>query len=313
MRKTIITIFILSTFLTPAFSSKPDCKSENRRATGSVPPAYQFMNTSRNSIYPEWGYYMVQSTGFSVLTNPNLSREIWNNKGGLGFHFDAGFFRSFSPVFRLKAGLGVSYFSSTLEGNGEISAAGLQDIDNDSYTETLSLSNAVNEVNPVYLSVPVSFELGNLSINRTGFYIEGGITYSYLVYSNHQASGFYSAKGTYEQWGLVLENVQELGFYSGRNIQSNADFQKSNLSITGGVGITVPVSSEIILRFGVSGNIGLSDLGNNRPNQLQKEPVSNETFNFRIPYIDNTFAILKGTKTRLIGIDIGIYFNKQLK
>ena len=312
MKKFSFTICLIFTFVILVFGNSPEQKKEES-IVNSVALSNQFMTSSSKYIYPEWGFFIEQSTGYSVLRNNNLSSDIWNTKGGLGFNFNAGYFHSLSPTFRVKAGLGFSYYTSMLEGNGDVFAKELPDIDNDKYNETLTLSNVENKVNPIYISIPLALEYGTINISNTGFYINAGIKYSFLLFDNYESSGSYSAKGTYEQWGVTLEDIDELGFYSERGLESNAEFKKSNLSVLGSFGISVPVSSVVILKLGITGSLGLIDIGNNRPVKDDVSPLTVETYNFRADYIENTFAASKGTKTSYIGFEIGLYINKRLK
>ena len=312
MKKLNLTICLLFTFVI-LFAGNPPEKINERSNPDYSNSSYQFMNNERNFIYPEWGFYIEQSTGYSILTNTNLSSDIWNQNGGLGFTFNAGYFRSLSASFRVKAGLGFTYYTSTLEGNGELSAQDLSDIDNDIYNETLTLLNAENKVNPMYISIPIVLEYGNVNINKSAFYINAGIKYSFLLMDNYESGGSYSTKGTYEQWGVTLEDINELGFYSEKGLESDTEFKKSNLSVLGALGIALPVSSVVILKLGVTGSFGLLDIGNNPPMKDDTSPITLETYNFRAEYIDNTFAASKGTKTGYIGFEIGLYINKRLK
>lgn len=312
MKKILFTVCLIFTFVILIAGNPPEQIKEKSNVNYPY-TSYQFMNTAKNFIYPEWGFYIDESTGYSKLNNKNLSSDMWNNKGGFGFTFDAGVFRSITPTFRILAGLGISYYTTILEANGDIFAQKLKDIDNDTYNETLTLSEVKNTVNPIYLSVPLVFEFGNINIKSTGFYIDAGLKYSFLLINNYQTTGSYSAKGTYEQWGLTLENIEELGFYSNREMESSSDFNKSNISLLGGIGISVPISSAVILKFGIKGSFGLMDIGNNKLEKPAESPLTVETFNFRANHINNTLAVTKDTKTRYIGFEFGIYINKRLK
>ncbi len=312
MKKLNLIICLLFTFVI-VFAGNPPEKVIERINPDYSNTSYQFMNNTRIFIYPEWGFYIEQSTGYAMLRNSNLSSDIWNMKGGLGFTFNAGYFRSLSPTFRVKAGLGFTYYTSTLEGNGELTAKDLSDIDNDNYDETLTLLNAENKANPMYISIPLVLEFGNVNINKSAFYINAGIRYSFLLLDNYESGGSYSTKGTYEQWGVTLEDIDELGFYSERGLESESEFKKSNLSVLGAFGISLPVSSVVILKLGITGSFGLLDIGNNPPMKDDTSPITLETYNFRAKYIDNNFAASNGTKTGYIGFEIGLYINKRLK
>ncbi|MEZ5104458.1 MAG: hypothetical protein R2757_08180 [Draconibacterium sp.] len=311
MKRILITTCLIFTFVfleANPLSSKESDASE----TPSI-SATPVMNPPRRYIYPEWGFFIDGSAGYSLISNPNLSSSIWDPKGNLGATFYIGYFHTINPNMRLLAGLGASYFTSSISGDGEAPQKEFKDIDNDTYTETLTLSNAETRQIPIYVSIPLIFEYGNVSITRPGYYVDFGLKYSYMINNNSQSSGYYSTKGTYQQWGVTLEDVEELGFYSERDLESNTNFKRSDLAVLGGVGITLPISSVVILKLGLVANLGLLDIGNNKPNKSDSGPITSDVYNYRAKYIDNTLAVTKGTRTKYFGLELGIYINKQLK
>ena len=275
-------------------------------------------------IYPVWGFYVNAAPGMSQISNDNLS-DVWTVKNGFGYSFSAGYFKSFSPYFKIIAGVGISSVTTKLEGSGiayddEI----LKDIDTDDYIETLKLNNAVETTNPMYLSVPILLEIGNPNIDKIGFYVDLGVRISYLLNANSfvTKTGTYETYGTYPIYGnLKIENVPELGFYGekrGREVglpyakfEDNAKLNSLNFSIQGGVGISIPISSNIIFKGGVVTNWGLQDIA--KPGASDDPNVKPETREARHKFIDNSFAANKGSFTRHFGVEFGIYINRLLK
>jgi len=312
MKRVVLTICLLFLILSLIASNSATKTKEKTNDGASLIPAQQ-LKFNRGHIYPEWGFFIDGSTGISTIQNNNLSSDLWSYKSGLGYAFSVGYFRSISESFLIKSGLGISSYSSTSSGNGEVSMQQLKDIDNDNYTESLTLLNVENNVNLTYLSIPVILEFGNVNVSKLGFYIDFGVKYSFLVNDLYETKGSYTTKGTYDQWNVTLENVPELGFYTGKNVESNAKFKKSNFSLIGGVGISIPLSGEVILKMGVAGNYGLYDIGNNPPKKQEENPLSSNTYDFRSRYIDNSLAAAKGSKTRYLAIEFGLYINKLVK
>jgi len=134
-----------------------------------------------------------------------------------------------------------------------------------------------------------------------------------MINDNSSASGSYSTKGIYPQWGVTIENVPELGFYSERDIDSDWSLQKSNYSIKGGAGITVPLSGIVIFKIGVTGYLGLKDIGSNHDQNTDFGPLTQKAYEFRSKYINNPLASSNGSKTLYTGIEFGFYISKRVK
>ncbi len=312
MHKTIFSICLLFTFIT-AFADHAlgSDKKDKKEIDTSDSPSKSMID--KNTIYPVWGFYLDASAGLSEITNNNLASEIWDSQGDLGYSFNFGFFRSFGPFFKIKAGLGVSSFSNSLSGNGEVPSQQFFDVDNDNYLEHLTLTNIENKSNPMYISAPVLLEFGNTNVSKVGYYFNVGINYSYLIYENNSLNGTYTSSGEYLQWGVILEDIPELGFYSEKNIASDKGFQKTNFSALGGAGITIPISGTVIFKIGLTGAYGFKDIGNSLPEKPDESSLSDASYAFRSKYINNTLAVNKGTKTRYVGIEFGLYINKLVK
>ena len=270
------------------------------------------LNLDDDFIYPAWGFYFDISPGLSNIKNNNLS-GLWDSKGGLGYSLNVGYFHSLSPWFKLKTGVGISGFKNTLTANGDALSQSFTDIDNDSYTETLTLTNVKKVTSPMYVSVPLIFEFGNPNIDKIGYYADLGIKYSFLINENYTSSGSYTTKGTYEQWGVTLENVPELGFYNNKGMETNAALKNNNFSVVAGAGIFIPLSSSIIFKGGIVTNIGVSDIGNTTLENNNQGVITDEVYSYRTRYVDNSLAVTKGSKTFHLGIEFGLYISHRLK
>lgn len=310
--KGIITICLIFSCLI-LYAEEPIKKEDKKTKIISSYPTSHMLAQNEGVIYQEQGLYIDASPGISAIKNSNLSSDIWNSENSLGYHFNMGFFRSVSPLVKVKLGLGFSSYSTHLSAEGEVQSPELADIDNDNYFETLTLSNVEYDIKPMYLTIPLVIELGNANLNKIGYYFDFGFEYAYLINANSSASGSYSSKGTYPKWGVTLENVPELGFYSERNLDSELDMPKSNYSLKGGGGITVPLSGLIIFKIGVTGHLGLKDLGNKQVKNPDSSPISQQAHEFRSKYINNPVTSAKGSKTLYTGIEFGFYISKRVK
>lgn len=267
----------------------------------------------KRTIYQQRGLYINVSPGISTIKNSNLSSDIWKSENNLGYNVSLGFFHSLSSWAKVKLGVGFSSYSTHLTGNGEFKSPEFKDIDNDTYIESLKLTNVEYNINPMYLTVPLVIELGNPNINKVGYYVDFGFEYAYLINENGSASGSYSTKGIYPQWGVTIENVPELGFYSEKNLDSEWSLQKSNYSIKGGAGITVPLSGIVIFKIGVTGYLGLKDISSNHDQNTDFGPLTQKAYEFRSKYINNPLSSSNGSKTLFTGIEFGFYISKRVK
>ncbi len=312
MRKAIITSCLLFFYIIYCAANPQFETEKNREENGATTPQFS-TKMKKNSIYPVWGFFINASPGLTTINSDNLSSDLWELESKFGYNFNVGYFHSLAPWAKIKLGLGVSSYSTTLSGNGEVQQSMLPDIDNDLYTESLTLINAEYQINPIYLSVPLILEFGFSSLNKIGYYIDFGIEYSYLMNDNSKASGSYTTKGTYPEWGVTLENVPELGFYTAQSLEESTELPKGNFSVRGGAGITIPLSGVLIFRLGFAGYLGLKDLGNKQSDSLTDSSLSQETQTFRSGYINNPVTTTEGSKTRHLGIEFGLYISKRVK
>lgn len=312
MKEILITTCLLFSCLI-LYATEPILTKEKKSEKTAAYSNIETQAPYNRIIYQEQGFFIEASPGVSSIKNKNLSSDIWNPESNLGYNFNLGFFRSVTPWVKIKLGLGFSSYSTHLKGDGEINSPEFTDIDGDTYIESLTLSNIDYSINPMYLTVPIIFELGNPNINKVGYYIDFGLEYSFLVSENNSTSGSYTAKGIYPQWGVTLEDIPELGFYSARNLDSQWSLPKSNYSLKGGAGITIPLSGIVIFKIGVAGYLGLKDIGNKQAQKNDSEVLSQEAFAFRSRYTNNPLISSNGTKTLFTGIEFGFYISKRVK
>jgi len=265
------------------------------------------------TINPVWGFYADVSPGIVSIKTNNLASDIWKTEGNFAYNFSAGYFYSVHPLLTIKAGIGVSSYKASLNGSGEIESQQLVDIDNDIYIEQLTILNAEHNINPMYLNLPLIFEFGTANISQIGYYVDIGFEYSFLINENNTTTGSYTTKGNYPQWGVTLENVPELGFYTDRNLESELSLKKSIYSVRGGAGITIPISGMLIFKLGIVGYMGLNNIGKSQYTKDENSSISQQTSEFREAYIYNPLATSNGNKSRRIGIEFGLYICKRVK
>ncbi|HKI90026.1 MAG TPA: hypothetical protein VKA38_13435 [Draconibacterium sp.] len=311
MKGIIITTCLLFSYII-LYATHPIVKNGDTVAKSSFSITPSMQQFTPKNIYQVSGIYIDASPGLSTIINNNIS-DIWNSENKLGYNLNVGYFRSLSSWMKVKLGIGFSSYSTNLTGSGEIQSSELKDIDNDTYIETLTLSNAVYKINPMYVSVPLIVEFGNPNLNKIGYYVDFGIEYSYMINEKNKVEGTFSTQGEYPQWGVTLSEIPELGFYSARNLDSQLNLQKSNYSVRGGAGITIPISGVVIFKIGLTGYLGLKDIGNKKNGNTDLGTLSQQTYEFRSKYINNPLAASSGSKTIYTGIEFGFYISKHVK
>ena len=312
MKEIIFTICLLFSCII-LYATEPVAGKDGKTEKSTSFSTFPTYAPQTGIIYQEKGFYFDVSPGISFIKNSKLSSDTWKSESNIGYNFNLGYFYSMSTWAKIKMGLGFSSYSTYLKMGGEITSPALNDIDNDTYFESLTLSNVEYDVNPMYITVPVVFEFGNPNISKIGYYFDIGFEYSYLINENNKTSGTYTTKGIYPQWGVTLENIPELGFYTSKSLEPNWHLRKSNYSIKGGAGITIPLSGMVIFKIGLTGYLGLKDIGNNRAKKDDASPLSQQAYDFRSKYINNPLATSKGSKTLYTGIEFGFYISKHVK
>lgn len=326
MKKAAILVCVLCGFSSLYGGDPIEPDKENK--TEELETNLSFTRKARtvDFTYPVWGYYVTGSLGYSTISNSNLD-GVWAPEGGAGYLFGAGYFRSVSPYVRILAGLDISSTSAKIEtGESFMDDYGTYDIDGSKYQEYIEVKSS-EKISPVYVSIPVTIEFGNINTDRIGFYFDLGFRFSYLVNSGYEKTGDYITKGEYNdgKYIITLEDVPELGFYGdrrGENGNANergifhptTELSKTNLSLKAGLGISIPISSNIIFKGGIATHFGLVDISNST-NVVNSniERITDEVNDMRSKYIDNSFAANEGSKTRYFGLEFGIYINRQLK
>ncbi|WP_319501947.1 outer membrane beta-barrel protein [uncultured Draconibacterium sp.] len=266
----------------------------------------------RNTIEPVWGFYTEGSPGLIQIKTKGATSDIWESDANLAYTIGAGYFQEIAPMLKLKAGLGLSGYETTLTGRGETVSQPLVDIDNDSYIESINVQNGEHTINPIYLNIPASVEYGTVNISQLGYYVDIGFEYSYLLNENNTTSGTYTTSGYYPQWGVKLENIPELGFYSDREMDTELNLKKSLYSIRAGAGISVPISGVLIFKVGIAGYKGLNSIGSGK-NTNNDNTISQQTSKFRTNNAYNPLSSSKGNKPFRFGIEFGLYICKQVK
>lgn len=141
----------------------------------------------------------------------------------------------------------------------------LADNDGDPYTAIYTYSNLSEHLTASNIDVPIRLCFGQPGKGKTSAYAKLGITPSINIGSNFNGEGTYSLKGYYPQWGITLENIEELDFGHDKDLYQDveAEIRRFNLWGTLALGAYVPLSKNapIVLNAGVKLDYSILPIG----------------------------------------------------
>ena len=112
----------------------------------------------------------------------------------------------------IEAGVGYQSFGLKAKTNAHSLTNAANDYDGFAYNAIFNYSDLQENLKFNNLIIPIRLYIGRTIKNQTTAYAKIGLTPSIVLNSNYQSSGSYSIKGYYPQWGVLLENMEELGF-----------------------------------------------------------------------------------------------------
>ena len=110
----------------------------------------------------------------------------------------------------------------------------------DGYFRIINGKDILETWSLVTLDIPVHLNF-ELAFGRMGVYLSGGISGSYFLRKDYQASGIFDYRGYYPEYNLFLENLEDYGFKSNVNHQNSGElnFEPFYTSLDAAVGITI--------------------------------------------------------------------------
>ena len=238
-------------------------------------------------IFGSYGLSYIKDQNISAFTMENDNYK-WNISNGYGLTAVVGIQYFFTDHFGIETGVYYDTYESmfNLEGTFQNDAFS-SDVNNDSFYKIIEASiDTTIKLN--YFTVPLLLNFNSGKPGEIGFYINAGVTVSYIISSSYSTKGNYKYSGYYPSNPLAIQylEIPELGFYDRENIDETGDTETSslNLSLYGSVGINIPfgyyssiyVGPEIIYGFTdiKSKRTGYQDIfGNlkdNQPTKVQK-------------------------------------------
>lgn len=160
---------------------------------------------------------------FGHIVPINCIRQEWtgNNKVSMQFNLYYGS-PSLIETFPLsiEGGLGIHMFSLSAQQSAHTNKTWYCDNEGDSVQAIYNYSDLKEELALTYLDIPIRICFGHALKGKTTVYAKIGLTPSISLSSNHTTQGSYSVKGYYQKWGLLLEDIEELGFLNDQDCNS---------------------------------------------------------------------------------------------
>lgn len=189
----------------------------------------------------------------SGLNAPWVKNFTWNKQ--LAVYFGTARFTESLPL-SIEAGIGINQLPiSAYIYQYSTQINGWEDIDGDICSAHYNFDNLSERLTMTSIGIPVRLCIGQPIKETTTVYAKLGITPSLLLASTFSRKGRYSLKGEYPQWGVTLEDIQELGYHSNvefdnkpsKVIATNMFNLWGNLA----VGTYIPIGSTILVNMGL--------------------------------------------------------------
>ncbi len=259
------------------------------------------------------------SMGIPILFSSMLNQKddsgqlVWNRRMTLSHQL--GLYWGSQSLVRngsLSLGVGLEYsrmrFAAGM-GNVSYTLDNAVDIDNDSYTAYLTYRNVEESATLHYLGIPLTLSIGQPYTDRISGYFQLTLVPSFCVASSLNASGYYDLAGYYQQYDLMLDDFEGLGFCPNYSVdQVNESVNVDKFLLTGRLagGIYLPLcraqhgkTSPWAVKLGVKLDFSVTPVAN--------EELSNTSFSNAIDHLKQN-NLLSGAACRYLNpaIEVGI-------
>lgn len=245
----------------------------------------------------------IKLTGSSLSlydNSPNLE-----STAGSAFGFEFSYPYSFNDRWGLRGGLGLSFLNSKSElDNYEHTNGMFNDSDGDPYTSYLYLNNWMESQNITLLEIPVvvTFQEPLNSNSTLNLYCDLGFRIGIPVSSKYEVtSGSYEDQGFYEQYDLLLKDV-EGHFESVTDYHPAGDINlKTCFMLTSSLGLKYALSDKLDLLGGVRFSSTLNDIKSSSSNLTTMSSDRSRTYNGVL-----NSDLVKDIHPVRIGIELGV-------
>ena len=218
-------------------------------------------------LFGSYGLSYIKDQNISAFTMESDNYK-WNISNGYGLTAVVGIQYFFTDHFGIETGVYYDTYESmfNLEGTFQDDAFS-SDVNNDSFYKIIEASIDTT-INLNYFTVPLLLNFNSGQPGEIGFYVNAGVTVSYIISSSYSTKGNYKYSGYYPSNPLAIQylEIQELGFYNRENIDETGDTETSslNLSLYGSVGINIPFGYYSSIYVGPEIIYGFTDIKSKR-------------------------------------------------
>lgn len=289
-------------------NSLSDYNTKNGLLSSGILSSSSLPNQNNSSVsYTSKAIYLNLTPSSTAIVNSDInSDDNWNVSNSFGLNFEIGYLTKFNKLVGIGFGLGYSSFSTELKANPLDYSVPDTDVDGDNYSREISTNEITEKTKASYFDIPVFLEISNTNIDKIGFYGRFGVKVSFPVSKTFTASGLADYQGYYSQYYVTLYEIEELGFSQNEIYEdTKMSLEPINISAAISAGITIPVSSYFIIKFGGNANFGLMEISSQKATDYEKTK-----------YDGNYNKLLENpnakTSTRSFGVEVGLIYNFRL-
>lgn len=128
------------------------------------------------------------------------------------------------------------------------------DNDGDGFTACYSFDSLAERLSTASIGIPIRLCIGQPIKGKGTMYAKIGVTPSFILSSTFTRVGQYTLKGHYDQWGVTLEDIEELGFHTDKACDESMKvkaLRRFNLWGNVAVGAYLPLGSSLMLNMGL--------------------------------------------------------------
>lgn len=133
------------------------------------------------------------------------------------------------------------------------------DVDGDNCHQYFAFSDLKEKIVQSYLAIPVMACFGQPSKNKITAYFKLGIVPTFGFSPVFEGEGSYTSNGYYENWDILIEDVEQLGYVTDGECYKDVDVEVEKFSLWGttSLGVYLPLSpkakmgSRLVLKAGV--------------------------------------------------------------
>ncbi len=196
-----------------------------------------------------------------IINEGTLDTESGSNSGRSFYgNLEAGYL--ISKYFGFKSGIGYTSYSAEISLYSYQDALMNRDSENESYELRITASN-INESQSlktmiIPLNIIINIPLGGIA----SIFVEPGMNLVIPVMKNYSNSGFFTYKGYYQEYNVLLENLPLHDFSSNRlvNAEGDPELKQTWLDATVYSGLNIVINPKLRLSGGFFYSRSVTDI-----------------------------------------------------